>query len=87
MQHERSCWSSFSCRRHKRRFVFSVRPRTRALGPLTNATSTLGGLGVIGGLGYTPQALREVIHELKEDLNDKNAPFGVDLLLPKGKPT
>ena len=27
--------------------------------------------------------LREQIAELKADLNDKNAPFGVDLLLPQ----
>lgn len=55
-----------------------------AAGPqLAAAVTNAGGLGVIGGLGYTPEALREVIHELKEDLNDKSAPFGVDLLLPK----
>jgi len=27
--------------------------------------------------------LKEQIHELKEGLNDKSAPFGVDLLLPQ----
>ena len=27
--------------------------------------------------------MREVIQELKDDLVDKNAPFGVDLLLPQ----
>merc|ERR1712072_1239760 len=55
-----------------------------AAGPqLAAAVTNAGGVGVIGGLGYTPEALREVIHELKEDLNDKSAPFGVDLLLPK----
>ena len=42
-----------------------------------------GGLGVIGGVGYTPAMLREQIQELKEALDDKTAPFGVDLLLPK----
>ena len=42
-----------------------------------------GGLGVIGGVGYTPAMLREQIQELKDALNDKSAPFGVDLLLPK----
>ena len=37
----------------------------------------------IGGVGYTPKFLRAQIAELKEGLKDKNAPFGVDLLLPQ----
>ena len=54
-----------------------------AAGPdLAAAVTNAGGLGVIGGVGYTPQQLRDNIRELKEALNDKNAPFGVDLLLP-----
>ena len=40
-------------------------------------------LGVVGGLGYTPKFLREQIGVLKDNLVDKNAPFGIDLLLPK----
>ena len=39
-----------------------------------------GGLGVIGGVGYTPKFLREQIQEIKSKLDDPNAPFGVDLL-------
>ena len=55
-----------------------------AAGPaLAAAVTNAGGLGVIGGLGYTPKFMREVIQELKDDLVDKNAPFGVDLLLPQ----
>lgn len=55
-----------------------------AAGPkLAAAVSNAGGLGVIGGVGYTPDMLREQIAELKEALDDKNAPFGVDLLLPQ----
>jgi len=55
-----------------------------AAGPeLAAAVTNAGGLGVIGGLNYTPKMLREMIRELKDLLNDKNAPFGVDLLLPK----
>jgi NAD(P)H-dependent flavin oxidoreductase YrpB (nitropropane dioxygenase family) len=79
-----------------------------AAGPeLAAAVTNAGGLGVIGGLSYSPQTLREVIHELKvcrdelikpntlpnltmflamalqADLKDKNAPFGIDLLLPQ----
>lgn len=55
-----------------------------AAGPkLAAAVSNAGGLGVIGGVGYTPDMLREQIAELKSYLNDKNAPFGVDLLLPQ----
>ncbi|PSN69504.1 oxidoreductase-like protein [Corynespora cassiicola Philippines] len=55
-----------------------------AAGPkLAAAVTNAGGLGVIGGVGYTPDMLREQIAELKGYLNDKNAPFGVDLLLPQ----
>ncbi|KAF1812062.1 oxidoreductase [Eremomyces bilateralis CBS 781.70] len=55
-----------------------------AAGPkLAAAVTNAGGLGVIGGVGYTPDMLREQIAELKGFLNDKNAPFGVDLLLPQ----
>lgn len=55
-----------------------------AAGPkLAAAVSNAGGLGVIGGVGYTPEMLREQIAELKSYLHDKNAPFGVDLLLPQ----
>jgi NAD(P)H-dependent flavin oxidoreductase YrpB (nitropropane dioxygenase family) len=55
-----------------------------AAGPeLAAAVTNAGGLGVIGGVGYTPKFLREQIAILKEHLTDKNAPFGVDLLLPQ----
>ncbi|KAF9269204.1 2-nitropropane dioxygenase [Marasmius fiardii PR-910] len=55
-----------------------------AAGPeLAAAVTNAGGLGVIGGFGYTPKVLRQQIEAIKDDLNDKNAPFGVDLLLPQ----
>ncbi|MCJ1434567.1 hypothetical protein MMC27_003936 [Xylographa pallens] len=55
-----------------------------AAGPkLAAAVTNAGGIGVIGGVGYTPDMLREQIAELKSFLNDKDAPFGVDLLLPQ----
>lgn len=55
-----------------------------AAGPkLAAEVTNQGGLGVIGGVGYTPKMLRSSIAELKSYLNDKNAPFGVDLLLPQ----
>ncbi|KAI9728077.1 MAG: hypothetical protein M1834_007793 [Cirrosporium novae-zelandiae] len=55
-----------------------------AAGPkLAAAVTNAGGLGVIGGVGYTPDMLREQIAELKGYLKDKSAPFGVDLLLPQ----
>lgn len=55
-----------------------------AAGPkLAAAVTNAGGLGVIGGVGYTPDMLKEQIAELKSYLTDKNAPFGVDLLLPQ----
>ncbi|KAF7798718.1 hypothetical protein EIP86_009943 [Pleurotus ostreatoroseus] len=55
-----------------------------AAGPeLAAAVTNAGGLGVIGGVGYTPKVLRSQIQAIKQDLHDKNAPFGVDLLLPQ----
>ena len=50
---------------------------------LAAVVTNAGGLGVIGGVGYTPKFLRQQIHLLKSGLNDKNAPFGIDLLLPQ----
>ena len=47
---------------------------------LVVAVSEAGGLGVLGGSGFTVDELREAIHEIKAQ-TDK--PFGVDLLLPK----
>jgi len=55
-----------------------------AAGPeLAAAVTNAGGLGNIGGVGFTPDALRKTIRMLKDDLVDKKAPFGVDLLLPQ----
>lgn len=55
-----------------------------AAGPkLAAAVSNAGGLGVIGGLRQTPSHLQESINELKAFLEDKDAPFGVDLLIPQ----
>ncbi|BCS18035.1 uncharacterized protein APUU_10863S [Aspergillus puulaauensis] len=50
---------------------------------LAAAVTNGGGFGVIGGVAYTPELLREALKELKSYLVDKNAPFGVDLLIPK----
>lgn len=50
---------------------------------LVAAVSNAGGLGVLGGLGYTPELLREAITEVKERLDRPSLPFGVDLLLPQ----
>ncbi|KAL7629077.1 hypothetical protein AAE478_000595 [Parahypoxylon ruwenzoriense] len=55
-----------------------------AAGPkLAAAVTNAGGLGVIGGMSYSPEMLKEQIDELKSYLHDKNAPFGIDLLLPQ----
>lgn len=55
-----------------------------AAGPeLAAAVTNAGGLGVIGGVGYTPKVLRSQIKILKDALTDKNAPFGIDLLVPQ----
>eukprot|EP00440_Ansanella_granifera_P014207 gb/GFBE01015442.1/.p1 GENE.gb/GFBE01015442.1/~~gb/GFBE01015442.1/.p1 ORF type:complete len:368 (+),score=88.79 gb/GFBE01015442.1/:1-1104(+) len=50
---------------------------------LAAAVSNAGGLGVWGGVNYTPKMFRAKIKELKAGLKDPNAPFGVDLLLPQ----
>ncbi|KAK5005277.1 hypothetical protein LTR60_006307, partial [Cryomyces antarcticus] len=52
-------------------------------GPLAAAVSNAGGLGVIGGLGYSPKQLQDIIDEIKANLTDKSLPFGVDLALPQ----
>jgi NAD(P)H-dependent flavin oxidoreductase YrpB (nitropropane dioxygenase family) len=55
-----------------------------AAGPaLAAAVTNAGGLGVIGGVGYTPDFLKKQVEFLKADLVDKSAPFGIDLLLPQ----
>lgn len=54
--------------------------KTGAPVELVVAVSEAGGLGVLGGSGYTVDELREAIREIKK-LTDK--PYGVDLLLPK----
>jgi NAD(P)H-dependent flavin oxidoreductase YrpB (nitropropane dioxygenase family) len=50
---------------------------------LAAAVTNAGGMGVIGGNGYTPDMLRDEIKELKSYLHDNSAPFGVDLLIPQ----
>jgi len=42
-----------------------------------------GGIGVIGGLTYSPKILRQAIDDLRSQLEDKDAPFGVDLAIPQ----
>lgn len=42
--------------------------KDRRYTPRTNVVRFLGGLGVIGGVGYTPQMLKEMIDELKVSL-------------------
>jgi len=55
-----------------------------AAGPdLAAAVTNAGGLGVIGGVGYSPDFLRSQIKRIKSQLKDPNAPFGVDLLIPQ----
>lgn len=51
--------------------------------PLVAAVSNAGGIGVIGGVHYTPQMLREIIADVKANLRDPSLTFGVDLLLPQ----
>jgi NAD(P)H-dependent flavin oxidoreductase YrpB (nitropropane dioxygenase family) len=51
--------------------------------PLAASVSNAGGLGVIGGVGYTVAMLKEMIEELKRSLDRPDIPFGVDLLIPQ----
>ncbi|RJE22970.1 2-nitropropane dioxygenase [Aspergillus sclerotialis] len=51
--------------------------------PLAAAVSNAGGLGTVGGLGYSPDQLSEMLDELKSKLRDPTLPFGVDLALPQ----
>ena len=44
------------------------------------AVTNAGGIGVLGGVGRTPEELRSDIRWIKERVGDK--PFGVDLLVP-----
>jgi len=50
-----------------------------ATSELVAAVSNAGGLGVLGGAGFSPERLREEINRVRS-MTDK--PFGVDLLLP-----
>ncbi|CAK7235890.1 hypothetical protein SBRCBS47491_009448 [Sporothrix bragantina] len=52
-------------------------------GGLAAAVSNSGGLGVIGGVMFTPEQLRDSIAELKAHLTRPDLPFGIDLILPK----
>jgi NAD(P)H-dependent flavin oxidoreductase YrpB (nitropropane dioxygenase family) len=49
---------------------------------LAAAVANAGGFGTLGGARYTPAMLRDMIAEMKALLRDKDAPFGVDLLIP-----
>jgi NAD(P)H-dependent flavin oxidoreductase YrpB (nitropropane dioxygenase family) len=49
---------------------------------LAAAVTNAGGFGTLGGARYTPKMLKEMIAEMKALLDDKDAPFGVDLLIP-----
>jgi len=55
-----------------------------AAGPkLAAAVTNAGGIGVIGGIRQSPKMLQSSIDDIKKNLNDKDAPFGVDLLIPQ----
>ncbi|MDJ0865716.1 MAG: nitronate monooxygenase [Myxococcota bacterium] len=53
--------------------------KTGAPVDLVVAVSEAGGLGVLGGAGYTVEELRDAIHEIRKRTD---RPFGVDVLLP-----
>jgi len=53
--------------------------KTGAPVELVVAVSEAGGLGVLGGAGYTVEEMREAIREIRKQTD---RPFGVDILLP-----
>jgi NAD(P)H-dependent flavin oxidoreductase YrpB (nitropropane dioxygenase family) len=53
--------------------------KTGAPVELVVAVSEAGGLGVLGGAGYTVEEMREAIREIRKQTD---RPFGVDVLLP-----
>ena len=54
-----------------------------ALRTLSFTDAPAGGIGVIGGIHSSPKMLQGMIDELKSNLENKDAPFGVDLALPQ----
>jgi len=50
---------------------------------LAAAVSNAGGIGSIGGLTMSPKVLRQEIDFLRQELDDKALPFGVDLAIPQ----
>jgi len=55
-----------------------------AAGPdLVAAVTNAGGLGVIGGLHYTPEFLKKQLDHVKAGISVEGGKFGVDLLLPQ----
>ncbi|KAK7900827.1 hypothetical protein LTR67_003111 [Exophiala xenobiotica] len=52
--------------------------------PLAAAVSNAGGLGVIGGVGYTPQMLRDMIDELKLDYTKGTLDELIDIIIAGG---
>ncbi|PCH38282.1 2-nitropropane dioxygenase [Wolfiporia cocos MD-104 SS10] len=50
---------------------------------LAAAVTNAGGIGVIGGIHYSSKMLQDVIDDMKSQLENKDAPFGVDLALPQ----
>ena len=50
-------------------------------GRLAASLSNAGGLGVVGGLGYNPKTLEELIIDLKRHLSDPDLPFGISVAL------
>ena len=50
---------------------------------LVAAVCNAGGMGVLGGVNYSPASLRKAIAEMKSKMTNPKAPFGVDLLIPQ----
>ncbi|KAL0061092.1 hypothetical protein AAF712_012086 [Marasmius tenuissimus] len=63
--------------------LFGINHPIMLAGDSQRLNELTGGIGVIGGVRQSPKFLKGSIDELKSHLEDKNAPFGVDLLLPQ----
>lgn len=82
LRYERCGWAPTCCCSYECRYVPEMQGRISYCMD-THTLTTQGGIGVIGGVRQSPKILEDNINELKSHLEDPNAPFGVDLLIPQ----
>lgn len=79
-RYEHRFWAQVGCSRYQRWCALMI---VVYHDRVAHGMMPAGGIGVIGGMRLTPKILQQTIDEIKEHLEDKNAPFGVDLLIPQ----